>query len=39
MFASTHPANKNNNATHPHRKPMYVSQVLKMWAAFYEIWC
>ena len=37
MFASTHPA--NNNATHPHRKPMYVSQVLKMWAAFYEIWC
>ena len=39
MFASSHPA---NNATHPntqHQKPMYVSQVLKMWAAFYEIWC
>ena len=35
MFASTHPA---NNATHP-QKPMYVSQVLKMWAASYEIWC
>ena len=33
MFASSHPA---NNATHP-QQPMYVSQVLKMWAAFYDM--
>ena len=34
VFANSHPA---NNATHP-QQPMYVSQVLKMWAAFYDMW-
>jgi hypothetical protein len=34
LFADSHPA---NNATHP-QQPMYVSQVLKMWAAFYDMW-